>query len=97
MPIEEVGMMSNGAMLSAIGLLMDIVGAVLIFFFGIAPKYSKEVGLALNLKDDNPIKVDNNKGYARNKALSNTGILLLLAGFILQLFGNDWVRSLYCS
>ena len=84
-------------MLSAIGLLLDIVGAILIFLFGIASPYSKGMGLAVNLSEKHPKYKENKTGFALHQALSRAGIMLILFGFTLQLFDNKWVSDLLWS
>jgi len=83
-------------MLSAIGLLLDILGAVLIYSFAIVPKVSREVEMGSltipNVSDAEKVRI---KARAdRNDRLSFLGIFFLVAGFVFQLMGNEYVRGM---
>lgn len=70
--------------LGDVGLVIDLFGAVLLFFFGLAPLLSRNGSMSLSV---------GNSDYLRRKAqryevLSRLGVLLVFVGFLLQLLGN---------
>lgn len=76
--------------LSIVGLGLDIIGAVLIWRYGLP------VGL---LKSDGPLKAiahpeneEEAKTISRYETCSKMGVGLLIAGFALQLGGTVWGR-----
>ncbi|HBV00494.1 MAG TPA: hypothetical protein DEF21_21680 [Thalassospira lucentensis] len=78
-------------MLSAIGLLLDIVGAALIFFYGVMPKVRSDGYDSIVIEQKNLI--EQAKGE-RHERISRLGIILLAVGFVCQLAGNKYVQSL---
>ena len=72
--------------LNVIGLSMDIVGAVLLYFFCLPAELTKEGReiITMKKKADSPTTIQA-RWY---EGFSKAGILLLIAGFILQLIGN---------
>ena len=77
--------------LGTIGLLTDILGAILLFFYGL-PNHipinkTNEVPLRIiekQLREDGQL----NPEYSRYKSRSRCGIVLLIIGFALQIAGN---------
>jgi hypothetical protein len=73
---------------SAIGLILDIFGFILIFFFGI-PTFFKTpenlLGENLILDDEAKKIISHNKWY---KVLAILGFLFIIFGFIFQLIGT---------
>jgi len=70
--------------LGDIGLVIDLFGAVLLFFFGLAPLLAKDGSMTLST---------GNSDYLKRKAkkyefLSRLGVSLVFVGFLLQLLGN---------
>ena len=78
-------------MLSAIGLLLDILGAALIFFYGVMPKVRSDGYDTIVTEQRNLIEQAKGERYER---VSQLGIILLVVGFICQLAGNEYVQSL---
>lgn len=78
-------------MLSAIGLLLDIIGAALIFFYGVMPKVRSDGLDEIVLRGIDPLEKAKGQRYER---VSRLGIALLVVGFTCQLAGNDYVQSL---
>lgn len=79
-------------LLNSIGLVFDIVGAVLIWFFVAEINFAnKEFYLqgdaVIDLEDPSPEKI---KAFKRNIMLSRIGIVALVVGFIFQLASNLW-------
>ena len=71
--------------LTQIGLLLDILGVIFLFFFGLPPSFSpKGHSFLIDPQIDNKQVL---KGRVF-KALSFSGLTLILLGFILQFFGN---------
>lgn len=67
---------------SFIGLTLDIIGALLIFYFGIQPALDKPAhtfSLETFIKDD--------KNFKRYKIFAKAGIAILIAGFCFQIIG----------
>lgn len=65
-----------------IGLSLNLVGVIIIFFFGLPPRIQErgESSLLLEGKDEDQIK----KGKIY-RCISKSGLFLLIAGFICQL------------
>lgn len=78
-------------MLSAIGLLLDIIGAGLIFFFGVIPKMYADGRQGVTWREPTELEAAKGSRYAR---LSQLGIGLLIAGFVFQIAGNDYVQNM---
>ena len=77
--------MFSSVSLNSLGLVLDIIGAVILFFFGLAPKIDTEgtVYLVTEQKDEDEIK----RGRIY-KTMSSIGIILIIFGFIFQLISN---------
>ena len=71
-----------GTIISDFGLALDVVGAFLVYFNGLAPSLSEEGHDMVVSGDPDP------KAAAHRKWLSRTGITLLVVGFGLQAIGN---------
>jgi len=78
--------MISSELLNSLGLVLDIIGAVILFFFGLTPKIDTEgtVYLIAEQKDEDEIK--RGKFY---KIMSSIGIGLIAVGFIFQLISNN--------
>ncbi len=74
--------------LGDIGLLADLLGATLLFFFGLAPLLSKDGAVALSTGTSAHLK----RKAAKYEMLSRIGLALIIAGFALQLAGNHYTR-----
>lgn len=70
--------------LGDIGLVIDLFGAVILFFFGLAPLLSKDGSMSLSTGNSDYLKRKAN----RYETLSRLGVLLVFIGFILQLLSN---------
>lgn len=66
--------------INSFGLLLDILGVVLLFFFGVPSRAGLDGVLTLNR--------GSGKDYKWARALSRCGLLLLIAGFLLQIASN---------
>ena len=74
--------------LSSIGLLLDIAGVVLLFFFGLPSDAGNSSGgmtIDMPAGDQTEGRV---KKYQRYKTLSRVALGLLLVGFLLQIVSN---------
>ena len=67
------------AYLTSIGLILDILGAVILFFFG----FPIEIDLGGFNQSKEP-------GSVKTGRTARIGLGLLVAGFIFQLLGNLW-------
>jgi len=76
--------MNCSTIINSLGLIFDITGAVLIFFYGITPLLTKEGGDVIITSS----KEENKKEYKKHSFWSKFGLLLLAFGFILQLISN---------
>ncbi len=76
-----------GDCVSSIGLVFDIIGAVLIFLYGIPTDLLAlmKTGTFEVINEDDPRVMSELKKHRR---LSRTGLGFLIAGFSLQLAGN---------
>jgi hypothetical protein len=72
--------------LITVGLGLDILGAVLIFMFGIPPEVRRGGHSSLILEGDDPEEDTKARQFDR---LSESGVLLLIVGFAFQI-GGVW-------
>jgi len=77
--------MSSAGVVSSIGLVADIIGAVLIFKYGIPPRIDPEGHQHLILEQIDEGEKTKAASYI---ILSQVGVGLLILGFALQLFSN---------
>jgi len=80
----------TGANITAIGLVLDIVGAVLLWQFIVEINFADKAdylkgNATLILADPTPEEIQK---YKRNIFVSRAAIVFLVLGFILQLIGN---------
>ena len=80
----------TGANITAIGLVFDIAGAVLLWQFVVEINFADKANYlkgnaTLDLADPTPEQIQK---YKRNILVSRAAIVLLILGFILQLIGN---------
>lgn len=71
--------------LSSIGLVSDMIGALLIWKYGLPPRIDPEGHISLILQQTDECQVATARRYMRR---SSCGILLLVFGFGLQLISN---------
>lgn len=69
---------------SNIGLLIDIIGVIIIYFFGISSELNKSGTGGLILEDSDKTK----KKAIIYDCISKGGLLLIGVGFIFQIVGN---------
>jgi len=67
------------------GLILDLVGVVLIYLFGISPKLDIE-GQTNRVTGE--INNDESSKANNYKKLSNIGLIILFVGFLFQLLSN---------
>lgn len=82
----------TGSDITAIGLVLDIAGAVLLWQFVVEINFADKAdylkgNATLNLADPTPEQIQE---YKRNICVSRAAIALLILGFVLQLIGNYW-------
>ncbi len=77
--------MLDSICVNSIGLVLDIIGAILLFFFGLPPKIDPEGKIRLIASQRDEDEIRRGKIY---KIMSPTGIILIIIGFILQLVSN---------
>ena len=70
--------------LGDIGLISDLLGAVLLFVYGIAPLLSKDGSMSLSAGTSDYLK----RKAEKYELLSRLGVLLIVVGFAFQLLGN---------
>lgn len=70
--------------LVSLGLILDALGALLIFIFGISPKLDRDGSVCLAIGNDPKEK----RKVEIYDFAANTGLLLLIFGFLLQLASN---------
>jgi len=71
------------------GLFFDIIGASLIFYFGLSKRFKQTEEQGIYKQSWGPSKKDL-KSLKKYRILSNTGICFLLFGFVLQIISN-WI------
>lgn len=69
----------------AIGLVLDIIGAYLIYKFGLPEEVSKSGTVNLVIEEEDPEEIEKARKYDK---LSKLGFYILIAGFILQLVSS---------
>jgi len=65
---------------SVIGLLLDVLGVILLFIYGIPPKDIMQGFIMDNSVNDNKIK--------KNYTWSKIGLMCLVFGFVFQIIGT---------
>ena len=86
-------MTTNFLILNSIGLLSDIAGVSILFFYGFPqPSVHSSDGPALLLSGDVKEKLEEETKVERRKYVirSTIGLILLISGFSLQIIAN-WV------
>ena len=71
--------------ISSIGLLFDIIGVILLFFYGI-PKNLNPNGYIYKVKED--VNINEINTYKKYKYWSYIALIFLLIGFIFQFIGS---------
>jgi len=71
--------------INSIGLILDIIGVVLIFFFGIPRKIDSSGYIFLAVEEEDEKEKKSGKLY---NILSHLGLILVFIGFALQLLSN---------
>ena len=82
--------MVDDALVNTIGLAFDIIGVILVFWFGLAPDVPREVSGSLFVVNG-PTEAEREEVSAKWKyyrRLSYVGLFLLVLGFILQIVSN---------
>ena len=74
----------NANVVNNIGLIFDIFGAIILFMYGLPSKMHEPPKLLIE-GDITDKQVKENK---RIRCWANTGLILLIAGFVLQLISN---------
>lgn len=77
--------MDLSLIINSLGLVLDIVGALSLFFFGLPPKIDPDGHIYIVTGGIDQEEVEKSKKY---KFCSYLGIGFLLVGFIFQLIGN---------
>ncbi|QQS68406.1 hypothetical protein IPP24_05390 [Candidatus Saccharibacteria bacterium] len=75
--------------LGDIGLVLDLFGAILLFFFGLAPLLARDGSMSLSIGNSDHLK----RKAQRYEILSRFGIGLIVFGFAFQLAGNHTAWS----
>ena len=65
-----------------IGLVLSLVGAIVIFFFGLSPMISESGATHLITEQADEGEIKRAKKY---KVISRVGLILLIVGFLLEL------------
>ena len=74
-----------GTTLNSFGLLLDIAGALVLLRFGLPPRVDPEGHIHLIAEQVDQSEIALGKRYRK---WSNVGVILLVAGFALQLISN---------
>lgn len=87
-------MQLDQATMNIIGLVLNMVGVVIIFFFG-PPQPSFKEGIAIGLEDETPIDSSGKTVATHNQeikkkhryflSISKAGLIIIFAGFAFQL------------
>jgi hypothetical protein len=76
--------MEDSVIVNSIGLSLDIVGVLLLFFYGLPSKFKKPPKLLL----EGEITREARRKNADIKFWSHLGLIFLIIGFIFQLLSN---------
>ena len=79
-----------GQLVSSLGLILDIAGALLIWRFGLPPAVSRDGRTTVAWLGADKSEIEKSKLYDR---LSHLGVGLLVSGFLFQLLGL-WVPNI---
>ncbi len=74
--------------LTALGLSLDIIGVLLLFFYGLPPKINRDGANFLLVRTGSEEEEQEVRKAARNKVLSTIALWLIIGGFVLQLIGT---------
>jgi len=77
--------MKTDVLLISTGLVFDIIGVVLIFFFGIAPLIDNKGAI---IRVTGEIDEKEKQKVQCYKSISRIGLILIIIGFLCQLIGN---------
>jgi len=77
--------MTISSIINSIGLVLDIIGAMLLLKFGIPNKIDPEGTIHLIIGEKDTVEIEKGKRYKR---WSNIAVFLIIIGFILQLISN---------
>ncbi len=76
--------MTISIIISSTGLICDIIGVIILFFFGLPPDISKTGSIGLCVGTD-----EKEKGKAKKyNQVSGFALILIVVGFVLQLWSN---------
>ena len=84
--------LDHPAAINSIGLFLDIVGVVLLFFYGL-PNYVNPAGLEIDALTEIACAGPTPEGMKRwewHRFWSRAGLVLLIFGFALQIVSNYW-------
>jgi len=79
--------------LNVVGLILSTIGALLLYFFGVAPLRVTATGEGVTTWVNSPTTGErerNKQVYSSHRRWSQTGLLLLIFGFLFQLIGALW-------
>ncbi len=82
----------NQSVLNSVGLILDIIGVVVLFYFGPPVlNITKEGHRILPFDSNNTAETNSNKALAKKHGIfSKLGLGFLMAGFLFQL-GGSWL------
>lgn len=77
------------------GLVLDIIGVLLLFQYGLPSKYKEEDVLSLGSSSEE--EIERAKYNRKIKIGAYTGLSLILIGFIFQLIGTniEWFKKIF--
>jgi len=76
--------MENLLSTNNIGLMLDVAGVIIIFFFGISSDLNKNGAVGWLVENSEEMS----KKAERHNRVSKLGLLLIIVGFTLQIIGN---------
>ena len=74
--------------LVSLGLVLDIIGVILLFFFGLPSRVTRKPDNAMLWPKVEEEEKQREKKFRLYSTMSHIGLLLLIVGFTLQLVGN---------
>jgi len=77
--------MTTSNLVNSIGLVCDIIGAVLIWLYGLPKPISRSGAIHLILEQIDEAEIAKSKRF---DCIARCGIVLLVGGFVLQLVSN---------
>ena len=78
----------SAASINSVGLILDIIGVILLFIFGLPSRFVSEGPPVLSFGEDPDSTKQREKQWKRYQCVSWSALVLLVLGFVLQMVSN---------